>query len=382
MTPAEAFVQQFRRALTKPMIPVLCFFAGVTWDSLTLTRIDRLSDNLIILLYLVALGAGIVMTSRAWFPSTAGPADGFALAHWAPLDRVRPYLPWAIQFLFGSLFSAYAIFYSQSASWSGTGLFFGLLVALLIANEFLHDRLSNGPLLIALYTVVVFSFLTFALPVLTSVMNVWIFLLGAALTLLIVMSLTRLVLRGKPGAGPASADAWWARPDVRLGLPGVLAVAILIAFYALNWIPPVPLSMKFGGIYHAVTREADVFHLSFERAAWYRPWKRSDDRFHGDGPAYCFTAVFAPVDLKTTIYHRWSHRAPGGARLSTTDRIRLAISGGREGGYRGYSVKSKLAPGDWRVDVETDDGRVLGHIDFSVEPAAGSVLPALDTVTY
>jgi hypothetical protein len=382
MAPADAFVQQFRRALTKPMIPVLCFFAGVTWDSLTLTRIDRLSDNLIILLYLAALGTGIVMTYRAGSLPTAAPDDGLTLVRWVPLDRVRAYLPWAIQFLFGSLFSAYAIFYSQSASWSGTGLFFGLLVALLIANEFLRDRLSNGPLLIALYTVVVFSFLTFALPVLTGVMNVWMFLLGAALTLLIVMGLVRFTLRGIPSATPAPGVAWWTRQEIRLGLPGVLAVATLIAFYALNWIPPVPLSMKFGGIYHAVTREADVFHLSFEHAAWYHLWKRSDDRFHGDGPAFCFTAVFAPVDLKTTIYHHWYHRPSGGARLSTTDRIGLAISGGREGGYRGYSIKSKLAPGDWRVDVETDDGRVLGHIDFSVEPAAGSAPPALDTITY
>ena len=381
MAPVDTFVQQLRRALTKPVIPVISFFAGVTWDSFTLTRIDRLSDNLIILFYLLVLGAGIIVTYRAGASGKTSSSDRRPLLHWVPIDRVHEYLPWAIQFLFGSLFSAYAIFYSQSASWSGTGLFFALLVALLIANEFLRDRLSNGPLLIALYTVVVFSFLTFALPVLTGVMNVWMFLLGAALTLLIVMWLVRLILQRRPTAPPVRAPSWWARPDVRLGLPGVLAVATLIGFYVMNWIPPVPLSMKFGGVYHAVTRQADTFHLSFERGAWYQLWKRSDDRFHGEGPAFCFTAVFAPVDLKTTIYHRWYHRAPGSSRVTTTDRIGLAISGGRDGGYRGYTVKAKLAPGEWRVDVETDDGRVLGHIDFLVEPPA-LVPPSVETISY
>ena len=381
MAPVETLVQQVRRALTKPVIPVICFFAGVTWDGLTLTRIDRLSDNLIILLYLLVLGVGIVMTYRAGALGRAASPEFPPLLRWVPAERFHEYLPWAIQFLFGSLFSAYAIFYSQSASWSGTGLFFGLLVALLIANEFLRDRLSNGPLLISLYTVVVFSFLTFALPVLTGAMNVWMFLLGAALTLLIVMWLVRLILRNQPMGASAPAPSWWGRQDIRLGLPAVLAVAILIGFYAMNWIPPVPLSMKFGGIYHHVTRQADTFHLNFERAAWYQFWKRSDEQFHGEGPAYCFTAVFAPVDLKTTIYHHWYHRPPGSSRVMTTDRIGLTINGGRDGGYRGYTVKAKLAPGDWRVDVETEDGRVLGHIDFSVE-ASSSSPPALETITY
>ncbi len=377
----DAFVQQLRRALTKPVIPVLCFFAGVTWDSVTLTRIDRLSDNLIIFTYLLILGAAIVLASRAASAGGLPVAELPPMLRWIPADRLHAYLPWSIQFFFGSLFSAYAIFYSQSASWSGTGLFFGVLVALLIANEFLRDRLSNGPLLITLYTVVVFSFLTFALPVLTGVMNVWMFLLGAALTLFVVMWLIRVLLRLAPSSPAPPHPSWWQRPDLRLGLPGILAVALLVWFYFMNWIPPVPLSMKFGGIYHNVTRQAEAFQLGFERAAWYDWWKRSDDRFHGEGPAYCFTAVFAPVALKTTVYHHWRHRPAGGSRFTTTDRIGLAITGGRDGGYRGYSVKSKLAPGDWRVDVETEDGRVLGHIRFTVEPPATSP-PSLETISY
>ncbi|HYM87733.1 MAG TPA: hypothetical protein VES92_01350, partial [Nitrospiraceae bacterium] len=42
----------------------LFFASGVTYDTLTLTRIDRLQDNLILLLYLAALGFLIVLTGR------------------------------------------------------------------------------------------------------------------------------------------------------------------------------------------------------------------------------------------------------------------------------------------------------------------------------
>ena len=54
-----------RTAFTKPLLPVAFFLGGVTFDSVTLTRIDRLRDNLIMLLYLSLLGGLIVLTTRA-----------------------------------------------------------------------------------------------------------------------------------------------------------------------------------------------------------------------------------------------------------------------------------------------------------------------------
>ena len=50
--------------LAKPFMPPVFFFSGVAYDTFTLTRIDRLQDNLILLLYLVALGFLIVLTGR------------------------------------------------------------------------------------------------------------------------------------------------------------------------------------------------------------------------------------------------------------------------------------------------------------------------------
>jgi len=364
---------KLRTALAKPFMPALFFFSGVTYDTLTLTRIDRLLDNLILLLYLSLLGVLIVLTARADLDGQAGsPAENTA---WVPrlLTLGRPYYPMAIQFLLGGLFSAYAIFYSQSASLTATDVFFGLLVALLVGNEFLHDRLSNLRLLVTLYAVVCFSFFTFFLPVLTGLMNTAVFLLGAALSAGVALRVVQLVYRGGPTRSRGEV--------LRAGLPAVTVIGVLVGFYFLNWIPPVPLSLKFGGAYHQIAKGDGLYHLSFEKGAWYQFWKRSDDPFRGEGPAYCFTAVFAPVDLRTTIYHRWQYRAPE-KDFATTDRIGIAITGGREGGYRGYTHKQKLAPGDWRVDVETADGRIVGRVSFLVEEPAEPVPPELETLTY
>lgn len=124
------------------------------------------------------------------------------------------------------------------------------------------------------------------------------------------------------------------------------------------------------------------YDLTFDKGAWYQFWKRSDDPFPSGQPAYCFTAVFAPIDLHTTIFHRWQFRPVGSARpFSMTDRIGIAITGGRERGYRGYTSKQRMVPGEWRVDVETAEGRIIGRIAFRVEERIGDP-PELETITY
>ena len=366
---------RLRAALARPFLPVVFFFAGVTYDTVTLTRIDRLLDNLVLLLYLSLLGLLIILTGRADL-AAGGPGilpEAHPVASF--VKRAQPYYPRAIQFLLGGLFSAYAIFYSQSASLTGTAVFFALLVALLVATEMIQDRLSNLRLLVGLYAVVCFSFFTFFLPVLTGFMNTLVFLIGAMLSLAVTLRVVELIYAGVPGRS---------RRDVALtAAPAMALVGVLVGFYFLHWIPPVPLSMKFAGAYHSIGRVDGRYHLAFEEGVWYQFWKRSDDPFRAAGPAYCFTAVFAPVALQTTIVHHWQYRPSGRSdrAFATTDRIPMQIAGGREGGYRGYTVKSRLEPGEWRVDVETKEGQVIGRVSFEAVEAPAGIGP-LDIFAY
>jgi len=371
-----------RTAITKPLLPVAFFLGGVTFDSVTLTRIDRLRDNLIMLLYLSLLGALIVLTTRADLgratpDATDVPENVKSLVNVKSLiARAQPHYPHAIQFLLGGLFSAYTIFYSQSASLTTTAVFFALLIALLVGNEFLRDRLTNANvrLLVSLYALVVFSFFTFFLPVLIGAMNTVVFLIGAGLSAAVTIKVVRLIYQQQEPVSSRQNVVW-------TSLPAIVLIVVLVGFYFLKWIPPVPLSLKFAGAYHKVAKVDDEFQLEFEKAAWYQFWKRSDDPFHGEGPTYCFTAVFAPVALHTTIFHRWQHRAHAGRDFLMTDRIPITIAGGREKGYRGYTIKQRVVPGDWRVDVETAEGHVIGRVSFRVEEPGGET-PELETITH
>jgi hypothetical protein len=350
---------RIQTVLAKPFMPAVFFFSGVTYDSLTLTRIDRLQDNLLLLIYLLLLGFLIVLTGRLGIEPLPDQAQLKSLSpvpRW--VLRSRPYYPMAIQFLLGGLFSAYAIFYSRSATLTSTAVFFGVLVLLLVANEFLRDRLSNLRLLVSLYALVCFGFFTFFLPVMTGYMNVLVFLAGAGLSAAVTFRVVQLVYRNNPDRSNREA--------LGVTIPAFALIGLLVGFYFLNWIPPVPLSMKFGGIYHEVKKSNDRFELSFERK-WYQVWKRSDTTFPAHEPIYCFTAVFAPVALNTTVYHHWYFRPHGNKPFIHADRIPVKISGGREAGYRAYTFKQQLDPGDWRVDVEAEDGRIIGRVAVSVE---------------
>lgn len=358
--------------LAKPLMPAVFFLSGVAYDTLTLTRIDRLQDNLLLLLYLVVLGALIVLTGRLGI----APGEAHELRHPSGLVRLlvrtRPYYPMAMQFLLGGLFSAYAIFYSRSASLTGSAIFLALLVLLLVANEFLRDRLSNLRVLVGLYALVCFSFFTFFLPVMVGRISTAIFLLGAGLSAVVTWRVVRLIYKDNPERSAQEA--------MGTGASGLALIGLLVGFYFMSWIPPVPLSMKFGGIYREVQRQGDQFLLTYDRK-WFEAWKRSENPFPANEPAYCFTAVFAPVALDTTVYHHWYVRSSHGQPFVHVDRIPIKIAGGREGGYRAYSFKQRLAPGDWRVDVETEDGRIVGRVSVRVEQR--DALPAaLRTVTY
>ncbi len=364
---------RIQSAFSKPIVPVVCFLAGVTYDTLTLTRIDRLLDNLVLFIYLLLLGLLIVLTGRQGVkrsPDQGLSAELALAAHW--VSRMRAYYPMAIQFLLGSLFSAYAVFYSQSATLTGTAVFFSLLVVLLVVNEFLRNQLSSLRLLVSLYALVSFAFFTFFLPVMTGYMNVAVFLVGAVLSAAMTFRVVQLIYRNNPDRSRLDA--------VGVTAPAFALIGILVGFYFLNWIPPVPLSLKYGGIYHEVKKAGERFELSFDKR-WYQFWKRSDTAFPADEPIYCFSAVFAPVDLNTTIYHHWYFRANSSRPYTHADRIPLKISGGRAGGYRAYSFKQRLDPGDWRVDVETEDGRIIGRIAVTVE-AHDEPRPILTTVSY
>ena len=153
------------------------------------------------------------------------------------------------------------------------------------------------------------------------------------------------------------------------------AASIFLIFnilYFTNAIPPLPLALKEAGVYHSVRRISGEYHLEAEPLKWYQHYLQYNTVFHKTAgeTVYVFTSVFAPTKLSTSITHEWQYYDEPLKDWITTSRVSFPIQGGRDGGYRGYTLESITAEGKWRVNVRTHDGRVIGRVSFRIEDVA------------
>ncbi|MFA5081360.1 MAG: DUF2914 domain-containing protein [Hydrogenophilaceae bacterium] len=347
----EARLGRIRQAL-----PAVAFFAGFVWDALTLGRSVTALDLWLLSTYLA--GAAGLLWYIGQRQALMVTAEETARPWWR---ESGPYF--LLQFLFGGLFSALFIFYFKSSSHFLAILWALGLGGLLVANEFLEDRYRRFTLTWALFGLCAMLLLNFVLPHLVgSISAVWFVLstlAGAGLT-----HGLRLKTPGQPG---------------RIKPVWGIAAALLIA-YAADVIPPVPLVKRDIAVGHDLTRSAGLYRLQQEKTPWWLFWRRVESEIHlkSGERLYCVSAVFAPAGLDTRLYHRWMHHDETRGWV-TTSHIGFGLAGGREGGYRGYTWKQNLAPGEWKVAVETENGRTVAVHRFvlSAEALAADA-PMLD----
>jgi hypothetical protein len=326
------------------------FVAGFIFDSVMIRRID---DALVLLqqgAYLIVIGvmlAGLV----AWNEPTS------SLVTWN--KRLTTISGPLLHFMLGTLLNAYALFYFRSASGWTAVLFVVVIAGLLLMNELPAFRRLGPVVMYALYSFCLTSYFAYLYPVLIGRLRSWMFLLAVATALVPLLVLGRVHFR-------VTADR---RRMLRQALlPSLGVQAALLALFLLRWLPPVPLSLMEIGIYHGVTRDASgSYQLSRQAAPWWKPWTSDDADFQaraGDR-VYCFFRVFAPVKFEDEVRVRWSYREPASGWLPS-DAVPIAVRGGGERGFTGYTYKQNWRAGRWRVTVETADGREIGRRDFSV----------------
>lgn len=344
------------------LIPPSLFLGGVGWDAATLRRIDALIDNVFLAVYLALLG-GFIMISAL---------DRSGRLTLKPLKQISGWSTGAIQFLCGGLFSAYVVYYTQSASLTTASLFLLLLVGLLVANEFIWNRTFNLFVLFGIYFLAVFCYFTFFLPIVFGTMGYGIFLLSGIVSMVVVGAMLLFLYR----RGVFQSTLSYA------GAMGVVVSLLLLVnvFYIQRWIPPVPLALRHGGMYRSVEVQGSAYALRYRAAPWYAFWEDADEEVFEYAPGdevHCFAAVFAPTELETSVYHRWQKYDERRERWMDTDRIGYRVEGGRANGYRGSTYKQNMQPGTWRVTIETADERPIGRVNFEVVPADTS-----EAVTY
>ncbi len=318
---------------------------GFLFDIFTLKRVDLFLENFWVVVHLLMAAAGIFLLNLYGEKSA----------------KIHFWLIIAIQFAFGGLLSVFLVFYFRSGSLAVSWPFLLLLSLAFVGNEAFKHRYSRLGYQISVLFLSIYSFFIFFIPVVTHQIGDKIFLLSGAISLFTICFFIFLL-------------AIFTREKFKKGgrrmVAGIVIILVVVnTLYFTNLIPPIPLSLKEANIFHTVTKNSDGNYIvQYEHQPWYQ-FFRTYEVFHqvpGE-PIYLYSAVFSPTTLDTTVIHQWQYYDEASKKWVNSGAIKLSIVGGRDGGYRTYSLRSNLADGFWRVNVLTETGQNVGRVSFKIE---------------
>ncbi len=328
---------------------------GFIFDNLTLRRIDVFLSNAILITYLVISAFSIILVNV--HERRRGESERSS-------GTLHFILIFAMQFCLGGLFSASFIFYSKSGTLIGSWPFLLMLIAYIAGNEIMRRNYIRLGFQVAVFFTALFSYLIFFLPIILGSMGDAIFLLSG-ISSLIITGLFIYIL------------SWFAPERTRRSAPIILSAlfglfGIINILYFTNLIPPIPLALKDAGIYRSVTKiDEGVYVASGEKQEWFNVFspKPTIHMIPGE-PLYALSLIFAPAKLETNIVHVWQYYDDSGKKWIAFNPISLRINGGRDGGFRTYSIRD-VFPGHWRVDVSTPRGQIIGRLVFDIKNSLG-----------
>jgi len=346
-------------------ISSISLLAGFVFDSIFLKRVDLFIENFWIVVHLLIAAIGIILLNLY--------EDRKIAEREKVPGRIHFWLIILMQFAFGGLYSTFLVFYFRSATLATSWPFLLLLAANLIANEALKHHYSRLSFQISVLYISVFSFTIFFVPVVLHRIGPEIFILSGLISLLLLggfIHLLRLFTRER---------FHHSRRILRWSIASIF-IGINLLYFA-NLIPPIPLALKDAGIYHAITRDANGDYQALAEPGDWRDFFRlyQPVQLVPGESVYAFSAIFSPAKLDPDIIHEWQNYDERAGKWLTNSRVELPIIGGRDGGYRTYSIRNNLADGKWRVNVETKSGQLIGRINFVVKTVAAE--PTLITTT-
>jgi hypothetical protein len=333
-------------------ISSISLLGGFVFDAVTLKRVDTLWENLWILghIFIVTLFIALIYLSEGEEGDEANPSK----KHFWYVN--------ILQFFFGGILSTYLVFYFRSSDLFSTWPFILLLALAFWANESLKRHYIRFSFQISLLFLSIYSFAIFILPVILHRINMWIFLLSGIVSLASIYAFVEVLSFYKKRKKKLIESK-------RLISFLVLSIFGVVNFlYFTNLIPPLPLSIKDAGIYHALVKNPKGDYVVTEEEhgilGYFEIFKNFNKNVGSN--VYAYTAVFSPSKLDPTIVHEWQYFDKDKLKWYTDSVISLPVVGGRDGGFRTYSMRSDLTLGKWRVNIKTENGQVIGRIRFNV----------------
>ena len=331
-------------------IPIVSFLLGFLFDIAVLKRVDELS----------------VIIQQAIYLMISASFIGFELVEHLGVEihppklflKVWKYREFLLHFLLGTLLNSYAIFYFKSASALTSFLFIAILIAVLMVNEFLRFGKSQTQVHVALLSLCLISYFVSLAPIVLGFIGIVPFLSAMVVSIIVFYGYTQ-ILKPKLVSHPKLLKT-------HLFYPFLAIQITFVILYFTHVIPPVPLSVKYMGIFHGAEKKDSGYELSFINSDW-KFWDLGDKNFlarPGD-VIYCYVQIFSPARFSDQLQVRWLYSDARKGWMSS-DAIRLPVTGGREEGYRIVTRKSNYQPGSWRVQIETLDNHEIGRINFKV----------------
>lgn len=327
----------------------MALFSGFIVDNFTLKRIDLLFENIVLFFYLVLSCLAIVFINLYESKRLKN-----KILNWIGLLA-----PVGLQYALGGLYSAFFIFYFRSASVGTSWPFLLFLLMILIGNDVFAKKLHKLPVQIGVFFVALFSFSIFYAPVLIGKIGNEIFLLSGGLSLILILLFVWLL----------------SKIDLNLFLENRKKIIITISSlfllinvaYFTNIIPPIPISLKNIQVAYETNRTSEGYRVVTASRHWYQKiFSYQDFKIIKDQPVYIYSAIFAPTKLQTNVLHQWQFKNKYG-KWENRSEVTFPITGGRDGGYRGYTILWNMEEGLWRVNIKTKTSQIIGRIKFNIE---------------
>jgi len=335
-------------------ISYLALVLGFILDNLFLVQIDALADKLVLTMYIALAGLCIILLA----------VNESKNQNLLKNNRTHFWLSLFLQFCLGGLFSAYVIFYVRGATLESSWPFLALLAAYFLGNEIFKKYYLRLSFSLGVYFFALLFYFIILVPTVVKSVDWWVFVLSTVITVLTFGILIWVI-------------SLYKKEHIKINRKARIAyytsmLLLVNLFYFLNVIPPLPLLLKDSGVYHNLVSIGNGgYTVETESSNGWFGFFDITPTVHRYAlePIYVFTAVYSPIDLNLSVTHNWQKFNLTTNRWVTVSDVKVPIKGGRSDGYRLYSFKRNLTPGLWRVNVVTDNNRLIGRVKFNLVDA-------------
>lgn len=334
----------------KRHLATVAFVVGFFVDIVTFRTLNLEVAQIILAGYLVILAGSIIVLAILERTPTSG-----------ILKFIRSWLPVVQQYAAGNLLSAFLVLYFSSGSLSASWPFLAIVALAALGNETFSIDKYRIPFQTTILCLALILFSALATPIAFGALGFFTFLwsLGFSIGAFLLFFIAAFLV----------APDSFLKHAGRVIVGALTVVALTLVLYVTNLIPPIPLSAKSVDFYHSVEKVGDVYVAEDESRTWFERFIDTDGitlHIAPGAPAYVYTSIFAPAHFGADIVHRWEWFDPLSNTWVTKNRVGFPILGGRNEGYRGYSLIEDPAAGRWRVSVETNEGAVIGRAHLRV----------------